>query len=99
MDVILVPLFNIVSVVISMYVWIIIIGAVLTWLVNFNVVNTSNQLVYMVGNFCYRLTEPVLRPIRNFLPNLGGIDLSPVVLILILYFIKDVLARIILTSV
>ena len=61
MDVILVPLFNIVSVVISMYVWIIIIGAVLTWLVNFNVVNTSNQLVYMVGNFCYRLTEPVLR--------------------------------------
>ena len=74
---------------------IIIIGAILTWLVNFNVVNTSNQLVYMVGNFCYRMTEPALRPIRNFLPNLGGIDLSPVVLILILIFIRDVLAGIV----
>ena len=94
MHVILVPLFNILSIVISMYVWIIIIGAILTWLVNFNVVNTSNQLVYMVGSFCYRLTEPALRPIRNFMPNLGGIDLSPVVLILALYFIKDVLGRI-----
>ena len=99
MEVILVPLFNIISMVISLYVWIIIIGAILTWLVNFNVVNTSNQLVYMVGNFCYRLTEPALRPIRRFMPNLGGIDLSPVVLILGLYFLKDVLARIALSSV
>lgn len=99
MDVILIPLFNIISMVISLYVWIIIIGAILTWLVNFNVVNTSNQLVYMVGNFCYRLTEPALRPIRRFLPNLGGIDLSPVVLILGLYFIKDVLARIAFSTV
>jgi YggT family protein len=95
MDVILIPLFNIISMVIQMYVWIIIIGAILTWLVNFNVVNTSNQLVYMVGNFCYRLTEPALRPIRRFLPNLGGIDLSPVVLILGLYFIQGVLARLV----
>lgn len=95
MDVVLNPLFNIIAMVISIYIWIIIIGAILTWLVNFNVVNTSNQLVYMVGNFCYRMTEPALRPIRNFLPNLGGIDLSPVVLILILIFIRDVLAGIV----
>lgn len=95
MDVILFPLLNIVTTVISIYIWVIIIGAILTWLVNFNVVNTSNQLVYMVGNFCFRLTEPALRPIRGFLPNLGGIDLSPVVLILGLIFVRDVLTRII----
>ena len=92
---ILFPLLNIVTTVISIYIWVIIIGAILTWLVNFNVVNTSNQLVYMVGNFCFRLTEPALRPIRGFLPNLGGIDLSPVVLILGLIFVRDVLTRII----
>lgn len=99
MDVILIPLFNIISMVISIYIWIIIIGAVLTWLVQFKVVNTSNQLVYMVGNFCFRITEPALRPIRNFLPNLGGIDLSPVVLILGLIFLRDVLARIVMGGV
>ena len=54
-------------------------------------VNTSNRLVYIVGDFCYRLTEPALRPIRNFLPNLGGIDLSPVVLILGLILVRDIL--------
>lgn len=91
MDVILIPLMNIVSTVISIYIWVIIIGAILTWLVTFNVVNTSNRLVYIVGDFCYRLTEPALRPIRNFLPNLGGIDLSPVVLILGLILVRDVL--------
>ena len=95
MDVVLIPLLNIVSSVISIYIWVIIIGAILTWLVSFKVVNTSNQLVYMVGNFCFRLTEPALRPIRRFLPNLGGIDLSPVVLILGLIFVRDVFARIV----
>ncbi|MGY9055638.1 MAG: YggT family protein [Alphaproteobacteria bacterium] len=92
MDVILVPLLNIVATVISLYIWIVIIGAILTWLVNFNVVNTSNRLVYMVGDISYRLTEPALRPIRKFLPNFGGIDFSPVVLILGLIFIRDVFA-------
>lgn len=91
MDVILIPLMNIVSTVISIYIWVIIIGAILTWLVTFNVVNTSNRAVYFVGDFCYRLTEPALRPIRNFLPNLGGIDLSPVVLILALILVRDIL--------
>ena len=93
MDVILIPLFNIIATVISLYIWVIIIGAVLTWLVTFNVVNTNNRAVSMVGDICYRLTEPALRPIRNFLPNLGGIDLSPIVLILGLIFVRDVLGR------
>jgi YggT family protein len=95
MDVILIPLLNIISTVIQLYIWVIIIGAILTWLVTFKVVNTSNKAVYMVGDICYRLTEPALRPIRNFMPNLGGIDLSPVVLILGLIFLRDVLARIV----
>ncbi|SRR6056297_510755 len=99
MDVILIPLLNIVWTVVSIYIWVVIISAVLTWLVNFNVVNTSNRLVYMIGDFCFRLTEPALRPIRNFLPNLGGIDLSPVVLILILIFARDVFAGIVRSAV
>ncbi len=90
MDVILIPLLNIISTVINIYIWVIIIGAILTWLVTFNVVNTSNRAVYVVGDICFRLTEPALRPIRNFLPTIGGIDLSPIVLILALIFLRDV---------
>jgi YggT family protein len=64
---------------------------VLSWLVAFNVVNTRNPVVAMVGDFLYRITEPVLRPIRNAMPNLGGIDVSPVVLILIIILIEKVI--------
>ena len=69
--------------VLDIYIWLLIASAVLSWLVAFNVVNTRNQLCRMIGEFLYRITEPVLRPIRNLLPNLGGIDVSPVVLILL----------------
>ena len=60
----------------------------LSWLIAFNVVNTRNQFVAMVGDFLYRITEPVLRPIRNLMPNLGGIDISPVIVILLIVFIE-----------
>jgi len=93
MDVILGPLLRLVITVIDIYIWVVIIGVVLTWLVHFRVLNTSNRFVYLVGDFVYRITEPALRPIRSVLPNLGGIDISPVVLILILYFAKDMLIR------
>jgi len=93
MDVVVGPLFWLASTVISLYMWVIIIGVVLSWLVAFNVVNTSNRFVYIVGDFCYRLTEPALRPIRNILPNLGGIDLSPLVLILGLIVVQQVLGN------
>ncbi len=63
----------------QLYVWLLIAAAVLSWLVAFNVVNARNQFVAMIGDFLYRVTEPVLRPIRNSLPNLGGIDISPIV--------------------
>ena len=70
----------------DIYIWVLIASAILSWLVAFNVLNTSNRFVYSLGDFLFRITEPVLRPIRQVLPNLGGIDISPVVLILILIF-------------
>ena len=79
--------------VLDLYVWLLIAAAILSWLVAFNVVNSRNQFVAMIGDFLYRVTEPVLRPIRNMLPSLGGIDVSPVVLILIIILIKDVIVR------
>ena len=83
----------IIMLILDIYIWLLIAAAVLSWLVAFNVVNSRNQFVAMVGDFLYRITEPVLRPIRNVLPNLGGIDVSPVVLILIIILIKDVIVR------
>ena len=79
--------------VIDLYVWVLIAQVVLSWLVQFNVVNARNQFVYQIGNALYRLTEPALRPIRKLLPNLGGIDISPVILILLLYFLQRLLAE------
>lgn len=94
MDVVLIPLIQVLRAALSIYMWCIIISAVLSWLVAFNVLNTSNRFVYMVGDFLYRITEPALRPLRRVLPNLGGIDISPVVLILILWFIDAMLVQI-----
>jgi YggT family protein len=86
----MVPLIGFIILVIDLYIWIVIAGAILSWLIAFNVVNTHNRFVYQVADLLYRLTEPALRPIRNILPNLGGIDISPVILILFLLFIRDV---------
>ena len=86
----MVPLIGFLVLVIDLYIWIVIASAILSWLVAFNVVNTNNRVVLMIGDTLYRLTEPALRPIRNILPNLGGIDISPVILILLLLFIRDV---------
>ncbi|MDG4604303.1 MAG: YggT family protein [Defluviicoccus sp.] len=93
MDVILGPLFWLLMTVIDLYIWVLIAGAILSWLIAFNIVNTQNRFVYSVGDFLYRVTEPALRPIRRYLPNLGGIDVSPLVLILLLLFAQQVLAR------
>ena len=86
----MVPLIGFIVLVIDLYMWVVIAGAILSWLIAFNVVNTNNRFVYQVADMLYRLTEPALRPIRNILPNLGGIDISPVILILFLLFIRDV---------
>ncbi len=77
--------------IIGLYIWLLIGSAVLSWLVVFNVVNTRNRGVIVVGDFLYRVTEPLLRPIRRILPNFGGVDISPVVLILLLIFVQNLL--------
>jgi YggT family protein len=84
------PLITFIIFVIDLYIWVVIASAILSWLVAFNVVNTNNRFVLQIADMLYRLTEPALRPIRNILPNLGGIDISPIILILILLFIRNV---------
>lgn len=82
-------LFLLVVTVINIAIWIIIIGAIMSWLIVFNVINLNNKFVYMVYDSINRLTDPLLAPIRRFLPNLGGLDISPIILILLLIFIKN----------
>lgn len=77
--------------VINLYIWVLIIWVVMSWLISFSVINTRNRAVYVIGDFLNRLTEPALRPIRRVLPSFGGLDLSPVVLILLLYFLRNLL--------
>ena len=84
---------DIILLVLQIYIWLLIAAAVLSWLIAFNVVNTRNQVVSMVGEFLYRITEPLLRPIRGMLPNLGGIDVSPVILILLILLIENIIVR------
>ena len=75
----------------NIYTWIIIASAVVSWLVAFNVVNTRNDVVRTIWETLYRITEPALRPIRNLLPNLGGIDVSPIILLLVIFFLQRVI--------
>ena len=75
---------------VTLYIWILIINAIISWLVAFNILNTSNRFVYSVLDVSYRLTAPPLNYIRKFLPNLGSIDISPVILILGLIFLRNI---------
>jgi YggT family protein len=84
---------DIILLILQIYIWLLIAAAVLSWLVAFSVVNTRNQVVAMVGDFLYRVTEPLLRPIRSMLPHLGGIDVSPVILILLILLLENVIVR------
>ena len=76
---------------ISLYIWILIINAIISWLVAFNILNTGNRFVYSILEVSYKLTAPPLNYIRRFLPNLGSIDISPVVLILALLFLRNLI--------
>ncbi|GAA4123400.1 YggT family protein [Aminobacter aganoensis] len=73
----------------DLYWWIIIASAIFSWLYAFNVVNSRNQFVGTIGNMLFRLTEPALKPIRRFMPDLGGIDISPIILLLLLFFVRQ----------
>ena len=80
--------------VINLFIWAIILSAVFSWLIGFNIININNRLVYMIADALNRLTEPFLNPIRRLLPHLGGLDISPVILILLLIFIKNLVFEI-----
>ncbi|MDB5618928.1 YggT family protein [Tardiphaga sp.] len=82
---------DIVLIILDLYVWLLIASAILSWLIAFNVVNTRNQFVAAIAEFLLRITEPVLGPIRRALPSLGGLDISPIVLILIIMFLQRVI--------
>ena len=75
--------------IVSLYIWILIINAVISWLVAFNVLNTNNRFVYSILDISYKLTDPPLNYIRRFLPNLGSVDISPIILILGLMFFRN----------
>jgi YggT family protein len=87
----MIELLQFISYLLTIYVYIVIAMAILSWLIAFNVVNTRNPVVHMIAELLYRLTEPVLRPIRSLLPNMGGIDISPIILFLIILFIQSVI--------
>src|SRR5258706_9431168 len=82
------PFVWLIDTLITIYIWLLIAQAILSGLLAFGVVNRHNRAVAVIGDFLYRITEPALRPIRNFLPNLGGIDISPIILIILLEFLR-----------
>jgi YggT family protein len=96
MDIILVPLLAVLSSLIGIYTWVVIASVILSWLVNFNIINSRNNFIRMLREFLFRTTEPVLNIIRRFLPIIGGFDLSPLVLIIFLWFLQAILGRLIL---
>ena len=84
--------------IITLYIWVLIINAIISWLVAFNVLNTNNRFVYSVLDSSYKLTDPPLNFIRRYLPNLGSIDISPVILILALMFLRNLVFELLAPS-
>lgn len=97
MDVIVIPLFRVLLAVVDLYMMVVFVTVIMSWLITFNVVNLSNRVVYIIWDICRRLTEPVLARIRQYLPDLGGIDLSPIVLLLGLWFLEMVIGQMMMT--
>ncbi len=98
MSIVLQPLFQVLYTAIEIYIWLVIAMAILSWLVAFDVINRHNQFVSTVGRFLWKITEPPLRPIRRILPDLGGIDISPVILILALYFVQRMIVELMIKT-
>ena len=80
--------------IITIYLWIIIINAILSWLVAFNILNTQNKFVFVVLDVTYKMTDPALNKIRRFIPTFGSVDVSPVILILLLMFLRNIIFEI-----
>ena len=94
MQSLLIPFFQVLDLILELYGWAVIIAVVMSWLINFNVVNRSNQVVRMVMRTLDQLVEPVLMRIRRVMPTFGALDLSPIVLLLLIFFIRQMLVRI-----
>jgi len=88
----MIAVFSTIDMVLGLYTWIIIASAIFSWLYAFNVVNSNNRFVGMIGEFLYKATEPALRPIRRIMPDLGGLDISPIVLLIVIYFLRIFIA-------
>ena len=82
---------RLIDLVIQIYTWVLIASAVLSWLLAFGIINRHSPVVNQVGRFLYQVTEPVLRPIRRFVPLIGGVDLSPLIVILLLWLLRNLL--------
>ncbi|KIP97963.1 MULTISPECIES: YggT family protein [Rhizobium/Agrobacterium group] len=91
METLMLALFQTIDLALNLYTWVLILSAIFSWLYAFNVINSSNQFVSAIGSFLYNVTEPALRPIRRVLPNLGGIDISPIILLLLIFFIRSLM--------
>ncbi len=83
------PVFSLIDAILSIYSLIVFIAVIMSWLISFNVINRHNQFVDMIWRFVTGLTEPALKPIRRVIPYIGGIDISPLVLLLLVYFLRE----------
>ena len=88
----MIAVFSTIDLALGIYTWIIIGSAIFSWLYAFNVVNSNNRFVAMIGEFLYKATEPALRPIRRIMPDLGGLDISPIVLLIAIFFVRTFIA-------
>lgn len=84
----IVPIIRVIDALLTLYWWVVIAAAVMSWLIAFRIINTYSRPVSIIGDFLYRATEPALRPIRRLLPNFGGLDISPIILLLIIWLIQ-----------
>ena len=91
----MIAIFYLVLQILKLYSYVVIANVLISWLIAFNVLNTQNRFVYSVLEFTYKLTDPPLNYIRRFLPNLGSIDISPIVLILLIYFVRDLIRNVV----
>ena len=84
----MIAIFYLVLQILKIYYYVVIANVIISWLIAFNILNTSNRFVYSILDFTYRLTDPILNKIRRFLPNLGAFDISPIILLLLIWFIE-----------
>jgi YggT family protein len=87
----MIPVLNTIMFALQIYIWILIAAAIFSWLYAFNVINSRNEFVNMIGRFLFAVTDPVLRPIRRFMPDLGGVDISPIIVFILIYLIQQLI--------